>query len=754
MTMGKLLDHIVAGIEGAIAAGGPANLFSAQDSSGGTYVRDTTCWADTWRPLITCRGVYNSHTLGRSTIPITAIAEAGGDRRFGLTVAHYDSVHPEVGTTVRFVAADNQVITRTIAASRRLADIDVAVVMFDAALPESIYCAPLLPSNYTSYIANDPDACPAITIHASFSNITIRANVSDVETIDAGIRYSTSVLKVKAPVDAARLALHTAMVNGDSGSPLFVPVGTDLVLLTTWSSPTTGTAYCNQVIQSAINLAMTEMAEESKACATISLAGFDALPPSIHNFRADSQVVLAGGSTTLRWTTDAATSVSIDQGIGAVGAAGSVVISPAANTTYTLTATGPGGSTTATVVVAIATSLLPFSADRTELEEGDSVTLSWSSSAASLNINIPPAPYDTTNPTPTRVTATGVWVLGSAWGGSFLAVVGTDGLGYSVPMDGLAEGQLKTIPWQTINGIRVRFSEAVSVSQGSLLLRTTAGDVSPTAMNYDADTHTATWTVAVPENAKCMIELTGVTAASDGLAMASPWKFAFNRLAGDADADGYVGDLDQALVTGSAGATTAQTVRSDINANATVNSVDISAVKARLGRRLESTTVSGTGTLEVTPATSVRYILSAAPASLGSSAGAVVESYLDITVIPAHLETPMVINRIASGNWSDPAGWDAGTVPGADDEARIGDYQVTVDTDVSCLGINNKKPDGATGTGKLIMLSPDTVISTSLSAGVARADGLRGALQSGQSLRRGLLQEDGQLKPSLRSAGA
>lgn len=60
-----------------------------------------------------------------------------------------------------------------------------------------------------------------------------------------------------------------------------------------------------------------------------------------------------GGSATLSWKVDKATEVRIEPGVGAVPVTGTTVVSPAADTTYTLTATGPGGTRSASVTVAV-----------------------------------------------------------------------------------------------------------------------------------------------------------------------------------------------------------------------------------------------------------------------------------------------------------------------------------------------------------------------------------------------------------------
>lgn len=72
-------------------------------------------------------------------------------------------------------------------------------------------------------------------------------------------------------------------------------------------------------------------------------------PPIISSFTASPSPVNPGQSVTLAWTVSGASAVSIDNGVGAQTALtnGSIAVSPAASTTYTLTATNSGGSSTA-----------------------------------------------------------------------------------------------------------------------------------------------------------------------------------------------------------------------------------------------------------------------------------------------------------------------------------------------------------------------------------------------------------------------
>jgi hypothetical protein len=85
------------------------------------------------------------------------------------------------------------------------------------------------------------------------------------------------------------------------------------------------------------------------ATATVTIAA-----PVISSFTATPLTVNPGGSSTLAWSVTGATNITIDNGVGSgLAASGSQSVTPAASTTYTLTATNPHGTTTATVTVGV-----------------------------------------------------------------------------------------------------------------------------------------------------------------------------------------------------------------------------------------------------------------------------------------------------------------------------------------------------------------------------------------------------------------
>ena len=76
--------------------------------------------------------------------------------------------------------------------------------------------------------------------------------------------------------------------------------------------------------------------------------------PVVAQFSAEPTSIQRGQSSTLRWeVTGSATSVSVDQTIGAVQNTGNRRVFPSESTTYTLTATGPGGTTTGSATVSV-----------------------------------------------------------------------------------------------------------------------------------------------------------------------------------------------------------------------------------------------------------------------------------------------------------------------------------------------------------------------------------------------------------------
>ena len=155
-----------------------------------------------------------------------------------------------------------------------------------------------------------------------------------------------------------------------------------------------------------------------------------------------------------------------------------------------------------------------------------------------------------------------VFANGSTWAPSVSTVHpgragrGIADLGFSIAG---GAGQLETLPWVNVDTVSVRFTEDVSVAAANLSLRgVNVATYAFSAYQYDAATHTATWTLAQPlRNDKVLLDLDGdaggVNAAAalldgdwttagtfpsgDGAA-GGDFKFRFNVLPGDTTRSG------------------------------------------------------------------------------------------------------------------------------------------------------------------------------------------------------------------------
>jgi len=91
--------------------------------------------------------------------------------------------------------------------------------------------------------------------------------------------------------------------------------------------------------------------------------------PVISSFTATPTVVDVGQATTLAWAVTGAGAIAIDHGVGTVAASGSQAVTPAATTTYTITATSAAGAVSRAVTVSVRTPVPP-GACRVQLNQG------------------------------------------------------------------------------------------------------------------------------------------------------------------------------------------------------------------------------------------------------------------------------------------------------------------------------------------------------------------------------------------------
>lgn len=250
-------------------------------------------------------------------------------------------------------------------------------------------------------------------------------------------------------------------------------------------------------------------------------------PPPTITFAAAPAAISSGSSSTLSWTTTNATSLTIDQGLGAQqnASAGSVNVSPAATTTYTATASGANNQSVSQQVTVTVSAppppppppppapTLAFSATPATITAGGSATLSWTTNnVSSLTIDNgidavqnPAAGSIAVNPTiTTTYTATAVGTNGQSIAQTAVVTVKAPAptITFSASPTSINSGSSSTLSWTTSNAASLSIDNGIGLvtdaSTGSVTVSpATTTTYTATATSSDNQTVTAKAIVTV-----------------------------------------------------------------------------------------------------------------------------------------------------------------------------------------------------------------------------------------------------------------
>lgn len=210
-----LSNHVIKDITTRVSGLIPSNvikMYTIQDHATPNYVRNTGCWCNGIVQQLTCMSPWNSS--GSNTRAGTVISP-----RHIIFANHYQI---GAGATVRFVTADNQVVSRTMTGSLQ-AYSDLQVGILDSDLPSSISFCKVAPPNLASYIAVD----------AMVYSLQVPSMGTDQEE-KALISVMRSNCSFAQPSIAAFTPYYEEKIVGDSGNPAFLIINGELMLLTTW----------------------------------------------------------------------------------------------------------------------------------------------------------------------------------------------------------------------------------------------------------------------------------------------------------------------------------------------------------------------------------------------------------------------------------------------------------------------------------------------------------------------------------------
>jgi subtilisin-like proprotein convertase family protein len=225
-------------------------------------------------------------------------------------------------------------------------------------------------------------------------------------------------------------------------------------------------------------------------------------------------------------------------------------------------------------------------------------------------------------PPPPPVKVTGVYVRGSTWNSTYLALtptfttVGTDHLGWQLRDGSNQLANSAIVSWSNVNRISVRFDQAISLPQAAALtLKAVTGSgvqtITPTAVSLLSGGTVAQFSVSALATGKYVLSIpaTGITDAAGTTVLDGEWttssstflqgsgdnvaggmfNFSFNVLVGDVVANGTVNGSDRSTASGQLfRAFTTSNFRSNVNGDASINGTDLSVVSGQLFRGLAS----------------------------------------------------------------------------------------------------------------------------------------------------------------------
>jgi len=189
------------------------------------------------------------------------------------------------------------------------------------------------------------------------------------------------------------------------------------------------------------------------------------------SIEADPMSINSGSSAKLSWSSTGADSLAINNGIGSVPASGTMSVTPAVTTTYTITATNSNGSITDSVTIAV--NQLPdvnIDVDLNPIITGGSTTLIWTSSHAdsvsidngiggvALSGNLTVAPAVTTT-----YVITAVNVHGSQADSITVTVYQIPTVEISIDPPTIVRGETATLSWTSSDALTAEIDHSIGL---------------------------------------------------------------------------------------------------------------------------------------------------------------------------------------------------------------------------------------------------------------------------------------------------
>ena len=250
-------DQIDSLIDSSMTMATNGKLFSTQNHSTSTYVRNVDFWCNNGIDL-TCISPWNSNSANRKAGTLIT-------PRHIVNAAHYEY---NVGTKIRFVSMNNVMHEYTIVGKKRHPDYqpyapDLTVYTLDSDVDSSISPCKLFPADAFNYIT--------------------AGNLNDTRPAALGLDQEEKGLIIDmasnksflTSVDSDRLIFNESKILGDSGNPAFVIINGELVLVTLWTFGGAGSGTAINENIAALNQMIIDSDAQSGANTGYTVTEFD-----------------------------------------------------------------------------------------------------------------------------------------------------------------------------------------------------------------------------------------------------------------------------------------------------------------------------------------------------------------------------------------------------------------------------------------------------------------------------------------------
>jgi hypothetical protein len=209
-----------------------------RDSPPAAYRRNPVVWTGGAIDL-TGKAVWNSHTGAYGTTAISPLHIVYAE--------HVNGLYP-AGTIVRFVANDNLAVERLVVSSVRIGVTDLDLSTLDAPLPETIHWFKVMPEHWflkcARHAPGSLGGMPCLVMDGNTESVAVK----DIAGFYPG-GFITAI-----PADPRRQAFTRELYLGDSGSPMFILFGGELMLDGIYHSAQAGPEVSSNI--RALNAAM------------------------------------------------------------------------------------------------------------------------------------------------------------------------------------------------------------------------------------------------------------------------------------------------------------------------------------------------------------------------------------------------------------------------------------------------------------------------------------------------------------------